>query len=70
MFEESTKLIDILTFIGSLICICAICHISRTDPFENHIIKNLTDYFNVLMTILTSLMKLRKYQDLHRYVIK
>ena len=48
MFEESTKLIDILTFIGSLICICAICHISRTDPFENHIIKNLTDYFNVL----------------------
>ena len=30
---------------GSFICVCILCHSSKTNPFENHYIGNLSNYF-------------------------
>ena len=40
------KGIQYLDVIGTLICLGFICNLSSTDPFQKHIIGNLTQYFN------------------------
>ena len=38
--------IEPLAMIGSIICICAICHLSRDDKFERKYVGDLSIYFN------------------------
>ena len=45
------RLLKGLGFLGSIICISVICHLSRNDPFEKHIIQILSNYFNDVSNI-------------------
>ena len=40
--------IEPFAWLGTLICISAICHLSRTEPLERKIIYNLNNYFDDL----------------------
>lgn len=47
-------LLRCLVEFASFICVCIIVGLSRKDPFEKHIIGNLTNYFNDISIINTS----------------
>ena len=39
-------ILNFLVEISSFICVCFLSHISKTNPFENQLIDNLSNYFN------------------------
>ena len=62
--------IEPLAVIGSIICISAICHLSRNDLFERKSIQNLNTYFNDVSNatnvsnILAKIIKRRKIEEI------
>ena len=62
--------IEPLAVIGSIICICAICHLSRNDIFEKKYVSNLSVYFNDVSNInninniMTKYIKRRKIEEI------
>lgn len=43
-----------LVELASFVCVCIIVHSTKSNPFEKHIIGNLTDYFFNIENISTS----------------
>ena len=64
------KIIEPLALIGSIICISAICHLSRNDIFEKKYVSNLSVYFNDVSNInninniMTKYIKRRKIEEI------
>lgn len=67
------KLIEPLAVIGSIICISAICHLSRTDPIEKETINDLSTYFNDIYNISNTtyiIAKINKRRKIEEIILK
>ena len=65
--------IEPFQWLGTLICISAICHLSRTDPLERKIIYNLNNYFDDLNdenTTINIIAKINKRRNIKEIVMK
>ena len=65
--------IEPFAWLGTLICISAICHLSRTDPLERKIIYHLNNYFDDLNdenTTINIIAKINKRRNIKEIVMK
>ena len=44
-FYECTYGLKFIVEIGCFVCVCILCGLSSKNPFENHVIANLSNYF-------------------------
>ena len=62
-FYECTYGLKFIVEIGCFVCVCILCGLSSKNPFESHVIANLSNYFYDEENTTTLIANKRKYNN-------